>query len=89
MNNQAKQYVAATTDNTSYGKQDTDKFKGAYIYTYNDADNVADCIQENPHIMVLHNGEFYLMLGREDWISTDLPDLEKKLADWAKSEGYF
>jgi hypothetical protein len=32
---------------------------------------------------------YYLILGRSDWISKDLPALEKRLFDWCVSEGYF
>jgi hypothetical protein len=32
---------------------------------------------------------YYLILGRSDWISKDLPALERLLFDWCVSEGYF
>jgi hypothetical protein len=34
-------------------------------------------------------GEWYLLLGRDEWITNDLTALERRLYDWAKSEGYF
>lgn len=33
-------------------------------------------------------GSFYLLLGREEWISDDLTGLEHRLYDWACREGY-
>jgi hypothetical protein len=34
-------------------------------------------------------GEWYLILGRDEWISNDLTALERRLYEWAGSEGYF
>ena len=34
-------------------------------------------------------GDWYLLLGRDEWISNDLTALERRLYDWAVSEGYF
>jgi hypothetical protein len=34
-------------------------------------------------------GEWYLRLNNADWITNDLTALERKLYDWAVSEGYF
>jgi hypothetical protein len=34
-------------------------------------------------------GEWYLILSNQEWITDDLTALERKLYDWAVSEGYF
>jgi hypothetical protein len=34
-------------------------------------------------------GKWYLLIDRDDWITDDLEALERKLYDWAASEGYF
>jgi hypothetical protein len=34
-------------------------------------------------------GDWYLLLGRDEWITNDLTALERRLYDWAASEGYF
>ncbi len=34
-------------------------------------------------------GNWHLLLGRCEWISDDLESLERRLYDWAVSEGYF
>ncbi len=34
-------------------------------------------------------GKWYLLIGRNEWITDDLGALEHKLYDWAESEGYF
>jgi hypothetical protein len=34
-------------------------------------------------------GKWHLLLDRDDWITDDLETLERKLYDWAVSEGYF
>jgi hypothetical protein len=33
-------------------------------------------------------GKWYLLIDRDDWITDDLGTLERKLYDWAASEGY-
>jgi hypothetical protein len=35
------------------------------------------------------NGEWHLLLNRDEWISNDLTALERRLYDWAVSEAYF
>ena len=34
-------------------------------------------------------GKWHLLIGRDEWITDDLETLERKLYDWAASEGYF
>jgi hypothetical protein len=34
-------------------------------------------------------GKWHLLLDRDEWITDDLETLERKLYDWAASEGYF
>ncbi len=34
-------------------------------------------------------GKWYLLIARDEWITDDLETLERKLYDWAASEGYF
>jgi hypothetical protein len=34
-------------------------------------------------------GQWHLLLGRDEWISNDLAALERRLYDWAAGEGYF
>ena len=34
-------------------------------------------------------GKWHLLIARDEWITDDLETLERKLYDWAASEGYF
>ena len=34
-------------------------------------------------------GEWYLLLDRDEYVTNDLTALERRLYDWAASEGYF
>jgi hypothetical protein len=34
-------------------------------------------------------GQWHLILEREEWITNDLPDLERRLYEFARSAGYF
>jgi hypothetical protein len=34
-------------------------------------------------------GQWHLIIGREEWLSDDLAGLEAELYEFAKSEGYF
>jgi hypothetical protein len=33
-------------------------------------------------------GAWHLLIGNQEWISDDLPSLERELYDWAMAEGY-
>ena len=34
-------------------------------------------------------GKWHLLIARDEWITDDLETLERKLYDWAASEGYY
>jgi hypothetical protein len=56
---------------------EVDEFESALLYW-------GDC-----WIMKRKNGMFWFMLGRDEFESADISELESELFSWAESEGYF
>jgi hypothetical protein len=56
-------------------------------FLYADSSLYIEKRHEGWHPMVKEEGQYYLLLGRMDWISDNLTDLERRLYEYAVREG--
>jgi hypothetical protein len=46
-------------------------------------------VNDSWHEKARAQGKFHLLIGRDEWLSNDLAELERLLFEFADSEGYF
>tara|TARA_S200002703_G_scaffold53814_1_gene46509 strand:+ start:173 stop:556 length:384 start_codon:yes stop_codon:yes gene_type:complete len=73
-------------DTFKNSKEEKKEFQGMYVYLQNKADLQKDSFDYNVGIMHNKNGNYYAMIDRTEYLSSDLSEIEEHIINFIQKE---